>query len=94
VHKVTLVAAIQAAGFSVENPSSPNVVQAVRGAKRVYAMPSNRGWRLQNMLRYPTRQGVFRQPEQVTEFCRSLVEPAPIFFDGEQSIRLDHVGAL
>ncbi len=94
MHRVTLVAAIAAAGYTVENPSSANVIRATRGAVRVFAVFAGRGWRLTNALNRPSRQGVFKSPHQVTEFCRSLVEPAPIFFDGEQAFRLECVGGV
>lgn len=78
----------------MENPNSPNVIEAVRGAHRVYAVFAGRGWRVQNALRYPTRQGVFNRPHEVTEFYRSLVEPAPVLFDGVDTFRLDGVGGV
>ncbi len=92
MHKVTLIGAMQAAGYGVQD--SPNVIVATRGAHRVYATLAGRGWLLRNAWHYPTRHGKFRRPEQVTEFCRSLVEPVPVYFDGRESFRLEHVGGM
>ena len=93
----TVAAAMQAAGFTLDDPHSPNVLIGRSGGKQVHAALARRGWRLQDSPRYPLCAGIYRKPEQVAEFCtrvltRAPVEEAPCFFDGEMVIRLDQVG--
>lgn len=92
-----VAAAMQAAGFTLDDPNSPNVLVGRCGGRQVHAALARRGWRLQDSPRYPLCFGVYRKPEQVAAFCRRAVgtapsETAPVFYDGERAFRLDQVG--
>ena len=96
--RAAVVAAMQAAGFTLDDPNSPNVLVGRSGGKLIFAALARRGWRLQDSPRYPLCAGIYRKPEQVADFCRRVADPAPsnpapVFFDGEYTFLLDQVGA-
>ena len=93
-----VVQAVRGAGFEV---SDPHTQAAVVGRCRGHVVLVTRGasaWRAQNDLRHPTKFRLCRTPEQVKQFCQDVagtVEALPfeLYFDGEQTFRLEAVAS-
>ena len=68
--------ALQAAGVTLDDPDSRNVLVGRCGAIYVQARLARRGWAIENAARYPSRSAICRTPEQVSAFCASLAGAA------------------
>ena len=85
--------ALQAAGVTLQDPNSLNVLVGRIGGTFVQARVARRSWAVENAPRYPSRSAICRTAEDIARFCSTLAPPAPGYFDGEQAFRLDRVGA-